>query len=183
MRLLVLDIDETLLYASTKALERQPDFTMGRYSVYLRPHLQKFLDFAFEHFRVGIWTSATRTYAQKILAPLLKDREVEFLWTRERCTRRIDPETQETVFIKDLKKLKRRGYCLEEILVVDDSPEKIQRQYGNFIRVAPFYGSTEDRELALLPEYLLRLDQIKNVRKVEKRNWRQQITADTVDKI
>lgn len=87
MKLLILDIEETLVYATAEQLERRPDFTMEGYSVYLKPHVHESLDYAYANFRVGIWTSSIEDYARKTLESLLKGREVEFFWLRERCTR------------------------------------------------------------------------------------------------
>jgi hypothetical protein len=70
-----------------------------------------------------------------------------------------------------LKKLKRLGYSLERVLIVDDSPEKIERHYGNHVPIEPYYGDLGDRVLDRLGEYLERFAQAPNVRTVEKRNW------------
>lgn len=58
------------------------------------------------------------------------------------------------------------------MLVVDDSPEKHLKNYGNLVRVLPFEGDAADKELELLSEYLVTLATCTNVRKVEKRAWR-----------
>ena len=47
-----------------------------------------------------------------------------FVWSRTRCTPRFDYERWEKLYLKDLKKVKRRGYDLDRVLIVDDSPEK-----------------------------------------------------------
>jgi RNA polymerase II subunit A small phosphatase-like protein len=56
--------------------------------------------------------------------------------------------------------------------VVDDTPQKWERSYGNLVRVAPFEGDSKDDELARLLVYLDHLRNEPNVRRVEKRNWR-----------
>jgi len=68
---------------------------------------------------------------------------------------------------------KRRGYALERVLVVDDSPEKHTRNYGNLVRVEPFLGDPSDDELSHLARYLPTLAKAENVRSIEKRRWRQ----------
>jgi carboxy-terminal domain RNA polymerase II polypeptide A small phosphatase len=56
--------------------------------------------------------------------------------------------------------------------MVDDSPEKHTRNYGNLVRVAPFTGDPADTELASLARYLRQLATQPNVRCIEKRGWR-----------
>ena len=58
-------------------------------------------------------------------------------WGRERCTRRIDPEWREEYYVKDLKKIERQGYDLDRVLIVEDTPSKVGRNYGNAIYVTP----------------------------------------------
>merc|ERR1719161_393230 len=58
---LVLDIDGTLLSEGTPE-----DATGAEMRRFLRPHLHKFLDFAFDQFgAVGIWTAASQSWLQK----------------------------------------------------------------------------------------------------------------------
>lgn len=59
--LLVLDIDETLLYAADAPLSRPEDFRVGQYWVYCRPFLQQFLGSAFDWFNVGFGHSPVRS--------------------------------------------------------------------------------------------------------------------------
>lgn len=66
-KLLVLDLDETLIYATEERLEAEPDFAVGQYYVYKRPFLKEFLEFCFDNFEVAIWTSSTRNYAEGIV--------------------------------------------------------------------------------------------------------------------
>lgn len=171
-KLLVLDLDETLVYASEEPLERPADFKAGRYHVYKRPGLQAFLERSLEAFTVGIWTSSSREYAGAVVDELFpQPGELAFVWTRERCVRRLHPEMHDHFWIKDLKKLKQR-YPLEKILMVDDTPEKLVRNYGNHVLVREFTGDPADRELVLLLPFLEELGSVENVRKIDKRSWR-----------
>ena len=137
--LLILDLDETLLHALEQPLAREADFCVGRYYVYERPHVRPFLSACADGFTLAVWTSATAAFAEAALAHLTPpDLSYAFVWARERCTLRRDLDTHEAVWVKDLKKAKRRGYQLERTLMVDDTPAKLQRQYGNLIRVDPF---------------------------------------------
>lgn len=74
--------------------------------------------------------------------------------------------------MKVLRKVRRRGYDLERVLFVDDSPEKHVLNYGNLIHVPPFEGDLQDDELRPLLAYIDGLAAVPNLRKVEKRYWR-----------
>ena len=86
-KLLVLDLDETLIYAAEEPMESAPDFIVGQYYVYRRPYLKEFLKFCFDNFEVAIWTSSTRNYAERIIENLVDSKnEISFHWARDRCT-------------------------------------------------------------------------------------------------
>ena len=82
------------------------------------------------------------------------------------------PETGEFVHLKNLGKLKRRGHRLENVIAIDDSPEKLGRHYGNLLPVSPFIGDLSDTELRDVQPFLLYLAEQENVRRIEKRGWR-----------
>lgn len=68
--------------------------------------------------------------------------------------------------------MKRLGFALERVLMIDDSPEKLQRNFGNHLRVRPFIGDPSDTELRDLLPFLKHLSQKSNFRIIEKRGWR-----------
>jgi TFIIF-interacting CTD phosphatase-like protein len=176
-KILILDLDETLIYADEKPLEREADFQAGQYSVYKRPHLETFLSFCFEQFDVAVWTTATMSYAEEILKNILcENQKLLLLWTRERCTLAFDSELREHYFTKRMYKLRRRGYRLESIIVIDDRPAVWESSYGNLVGVAPFFGDENDDELKFLPIYLETLKNAVDIRAIEKRNWQMKIS-------
>lgn len=175
-KLLVLDLDETLIYATEEKLEREANFTVGQYFVYKRPFVDCFLRFCFKNFDVAVWTTATKSYAEEIFKNLLKENEIlQFLWTRERCTYEFDEELHEPILVKKLAKVRRRKRKLESVIVVDDSPNVWKSSYGNPVCISKFNGDENDDELKLLPLYLEKLLDVSNIRKIEKRNWRNRI--------
>ena len=177
-KLLILDIDETLIYATEESLSRSADFTVGnKYYVYRRPFVEQFLVWCVENFELAVWTSATDDYAAEIVANIFphSQNNLLFLWSRKRCTPSFDWETQETIWEKKLTKLRRRGYNLENIIVVDDTPQMWRSSYGNLVRVKPYLGEIEDDELKKLMQYLNVLKNAENIRKVEKRNWKNRL--------
>jgi carboxy-terminal domain RNA polymerase II polypeptide A small phosphatase len=76
---------------------------------------------------------------------------------------------------KPLAKVKKLGWPLERVLIVDDTPEKAAFNYGNAIYPKPYEGDLDDDELLLLADYLVTLKNVQNVRKLEKRRWRSEI--------
>ena len=173
-KLLVLDLDETLVYATMAALsDHIEDFRVGPYFVYKRPGLDNFLSFCRDHFLVAVWTASSDDYASGIISSIFPDDyDLEFVWSRERCVRRFNDREYNIDWIKELKKVKKKGYLLDRVIMVDDTPAKLARNYGNLIRVKPFEGDSKDNELQLLEEYLLALKKVKNICNVEKRGWR-----------
>jgi TFIIF-interacting CTD phosphatase-like protein len=172
-RLLILDIDETLIYGTETELHRPADFCVGPYYVYRRPHLAEFLNSVGQWYELALWSSATIDYVSQIAHEIRPERcEWTFVWGRDRCTRRMHPELMETIFIKDLKKVKRLGYDVRRVLVVDDSPEKTSRNFGNAIYMQAFEGSEDDRELPRLQAYLESIRHAEDYRTIEKRGWR-----------
>ncbi len=172
-KLLILDLDETLIYSRPHTLAGTPDFQVGPYHVYKRPGLDQFLAACSDWFQVAVWTSASADYAAEVIHELFPSPErLAFIWTADHCTVRYDQEVGEHCARKNLKKIKRRGYALESVIVVDDSPEKWRQSYGNLVSVHPFLGDEGDDELTRLLPYLRHLKDQPNIRALEKRSWR-----------
>ncbi len=176
--LLVLDLDETLIHATERKLEIDFDFQYADYFIYRRPHLEWFLESMSADFKLAVWSSADDKYVEEIVErikpPSIK---FEFVWGRTRCTTKRDYELDEYVHEKRLKKVKKQGFSIEQILMVDDSPEKTKDNYGNAIYVTAFEGKQNDTELKTLAEYLNSIKSTSNVRSFEKRGWKNNKTA------
>jgi len=177
-KLLILDIDETLIHGSEQRLQREPDHVAPWCFLYKRPHVETFMRFCREHFRVAVWTTATPEHAAFCLEKICDaDYPFEFIWTRERCTQVRDRVGMYDLgigyhWVKSLSKIKRHGFSLEQTMMVDDTPSALERNYGNLIRIDEFKGDPDDCELLRLMSYLLDLKQEENIRIVEKRSWK-----------
>lgn len=174
--LLILDLDETLVHAAEKGLDRPEDFRAGQYYVYKRPYLDSFLQAVAGVFRLGVWSAGTAGYVESTVNRFFPQ-EVEplFVWSRLKCVLRSDLESKETYFLKDLRKARHFGFRLERTLIVEDMARQVERHYGNAVYVKPYLGDAADSELLLLAQYLLGLYRnAANFRTIEKRNWRQQ---------
>lgn len=172
-KLLILDLDETLIYGTETPLAREADFFVEPYYIYRRPHLKQFLNTCLDWFDIAVWTSSSNDYAVEIVAAIFENPDyLAFLWASDRCTIAYDYELLVHYPRKTLKKLKRKGYSLESIIVVDDTPQKWKQSYGNLVQVKPFEGDETDDELLRLLGYLDKLRNEKNIRALEKRSWR-----------
>ena len=186
--LLILDVDETLIFGSTIELNKPPDFTVFNYFIYQRPYLKEFFYKIKDHFLIALWSSADDEYVEEIAKKIVpKNIELEFIWGRSRCIYRRNfnavfddyqeystSDSSHYHFVKPLKKLKKRGYKLEQILIVDDTPHKSKDNYGNAIYPKEYKGEEKDNELLLLADYLLTLKDKTNIRRIEKRGWKTQ---------
>ena len=170
--LIILDLDETLVRATGNPTLDPPDFIIEAYRVRQRPKLHEFLRAISKIGDIAIWSSGNESYVDAIVSKVVPaDIQLSFVWARSRCTRQYDSEQLEEYWVKDLKKVKRLGYQIERILIVDDTPEKIERHYGNHIQIEPFYGDLSDRVLPKLARYMEQFASTENVRTIEKRGW------------
>jgi len=176
-KLLILDLDETLIHGAKDKLNYEPACVVPWCFLYKRPFVEEFLAFCKEHFKVAIWTTASPEHAEMALGQICEsDYPFEFIWTSNRCTQARDRLGMDDYgsgyhWVKDLKKVKRLGFKLEQTIMVDDTPSMLERQYGNLIKIKRFKGDLEDQELLSLMEYLKVLNHESNIRKVEKRLW------------
>ena len=156
-KLLIFDLDETLVHASTAQLEQDANFSCGPYFVYRRPYLHELLKAVQPFYDFAVWSSSSRADVDAVVAQVFgSEFELKFAWAVERCVQRVDVQSNGYVYIKDLRKVQGQGYALEDITMLDDSPEKIARKPRNHLRVLPYVGQLDDRELLLVAEELLR---------------------------
>ena len=185
-KLLILDLDETLIHATDDyQLEGDYDFKFELggtkwsweqktvYFVMKRPFLDEFLKYAFQNFNVAIWTAGGIDYARKIIEGIgITESSLEFFYTRNNCTIKVDYASGMYYGEKRLSKVsKSMGWDLEEMLIVDDVPETAVHNYGNLIRIRGFYGDNSDTELLKLSNYLEKIKDEVNFRRIEKRGW------------
>lgn len=182
--LLVLDLDGTLVHSEfQRRTYQQHDFSLFNEEifVYKRPYLDYFVSTILEWFDVAVWTASGCEYAAEIVRHVFPDpSKISFLFSSERCTNKYCPATGERIVIKDMKKVKRRGYDLKQVLIVDDTPSTWQRNYGNAIHIESYWGSRIDDHLLHLLTYLEYLGHQGDVRRVDKRRWRNQVLGSMI---
>ena len=182
-KLLILDLDETLIHATETSLVQQSDFSVYNYHVYKRPYLDTFLATCLDWFDVAVWTSSGSEYAAEVVNAIFPaPQALAFVWTSDRCWivynynyDLIDGDYPRYYSRKPLKKVKRQGYNLESVIAIDDTPKKWEKSYGNLVTVKPFEGDRSDRELKYLLVYLDTLRNEENIRSIEKRGWRDKV--------
>lgn len=172
-KLVILDLDETLIHASKLKLPIDENFKYENYFIYIRPHLEFFLKEISKYYKIGIWSSADDTYVKDIVEHI-KPKNINFqiIWGRSKCSLKRDITFDQYFYEKRIDKLKKQGFRLEQILIVDDTPEKARTNYGNAIYIKEYNGDVNDKELINLERYLHELKNEENVRNIEKRHWR-----------
>jgi RNA polymerase II subunit A small phosphatase-like protein len=171
--LIILDLDETLVHVTENPPAWRPHFTVRGYTGYRRPHLDSFFEELRGRYDLAVWTAAGRAYAEAVLTEVMPwHAELAFLWCADRCTEYFDHETRDRTTIKRIEKVRKQGYDLARVVVIDDSPEKHLKNYGNLIPVKPFLGDPSDDELPAVARYIHSLEDEPNVRAIEKRYWR-----------
>ncbi|WP_166891884.1 HAD family hydrolase [Massilia sp. CCM 8734] len=143
-RLLIFDLDETLVHASELALAHPCDFDVGTYLVYQRPFVRELIEFAAARFDLAVWSSSSAAYVAAVVEHLFAGVPLRFAWSVERCVQRVDARSNSYVYIKDLRKAQKFGYTLGRMNIIDDSAEKIARQPHCHLPVAPFLGASDD---------------------------------------
>jgi len=145
-KLLVLDVNgllvETYFQFEKLPEEHRPDGKVGRFFVYRRPFCDEFLEFCFENFVVGIWSSAQQHNVDRLVDFIFGDlkKKLLFSWHQIDCTDtglKTPENTRKPLFLKELSKLWNKvrpdlpweegeyGPC--NTLLIDDSPYKALR--------------------------------------------------------
>lgn len=188
-KLLILDMDETLLHTECfrdiDYLEEGSydfKFPLGGggwsndehwYFTIKRPFLDEFMNYAFDNFKVAIWTAGGSDYASEAISRAGIDKnKLEFFWSRERCTMKYDFESGFSYGVKNLEKVhKSLGWDLNNVLIVDDVQKTAINNYGNLIHIKEFCNDRSDIELKKLMNYLDKIKDSNNFRSIEKRGW------------
>lgn len=203
--LLVLDIDETLVHSISSVITEKllpnspikPNYTAHSINIFLRPGVHEFLSECAKHFELALWSSGGTEYVQYIANVVFRQHTFKFVWDIRRCTSYIpanrrqelgyfdqftpfNPYDSNVVDIKQLRKVSKAFKIpLAKILIVDDTPAKSIKNYGNAIYIRPFNISSiirgDDNELEKLLKYLITLKNVDNVRYIEKRYWYEEI--------
>ena len=143
--MLVLDLNGLLVDRRMSPFENPvdgtkvaPDAKFGKFYIYNRPHMQSFVEWASEHFTVGVWSSAQHHNARTLVNHIWgKQRDrLAFVWGQDRCTHvgAMDPAAGpghglgKPILLKDLHALwavsSYARFGPNNTLLLDDSPYK-----------------------------------------------------------
>lgn len=175
-KLLILDLDETLIHARHDG-GVDGDWCLAEYSIICRPHLWEFLRCVAGVYDLAIWSAASDMYVERIISHIQRRFHIDFVfvWARSRCSYIHHWGIYDSVHQsrKNIRKVVRAfGYAIEDILIVDDDPEKLVDNYGNAIYIQKFEGDAWDDHLPALAQYLINIRNTPNFRMLEKRFWR-----------
>ena len=172
--LLVLDLDETLIHSSKRPLYQKHSFKVFSYFVYERPELKEFLLKMSKIYSIGIWSAAADIYVKKVVENILPNSLIpDFVWGRSKCDfiGGFNKENNSD-YLKNLHTLKKYGYSLQKILIVDDTPRVCLKNLANAIFPKAYYGEIYDQELQSLSMYLEMISLENDFTISEKKNWR-----------
>ncbi|KAM5559614.1 hypothetical protein ABKV19_020998 [Rosa sericea] len=112
--------------------DRSPDGRYGNHLVFKRPFAEEFMQFCFERFEIGIWSSAQEKNVDGILECVmgrLRNR-LSFVWDQVECTDTGFKSVEnrwKPLFLKELKGLWKYldwKYSESDTLLIDDKPYK-----------------------------------------------------------
>jgi Dullard-like phosphatase family protein len=162
---LVLDLDETLIYAQRNfsLSQRKYQNTINKKRIILRPCLQEFLHDMKSLFELIIFSSGTPDYVDPIIKFIeKKEKYFDHILYRHHIT--LDDDGN------NVKNLALIGRDLKKVLIIDDIPRYYHLQKENGINIKPFYGNilSDTKTLKLLNTALKKIikdaEQTKDIR-------------------
>jgi len=159
---LVLDLDETLVHSSFRAVEGA-DFVIPVqiedvvHFVYVakRPGVDEFLVEMAKHYEIVIYTASLNKYADPLLDLLDQHKVIRYRLFRESCV------FFEGNYVKDLSVLDRD---LSSTIIIDNSPNSYLFHPENAIDCSSFIDDPRDRELDQIGSFLTGIKNAKDVR-------------------
>ncbi len=179
-KLIILDLDETLIHSTTFPPTNNWQHTVANYKVFVRPGLEIFLSYLEQNFEVAVWSSATENYIDSIIEKVFPaNYPLKFIWGRNACTLHaggIYSVNNHLAYLKILAKIEKSGLGdLDNTIIIDDTPSKSQLNPENAIIPEPFLGNMVDTELRSLQLFLERIIPASDVRNENLAEWRDQI--------
>ncbi|XP_010030887.2 probable C-terminal domain small phosphatase [Eucalyptus grandis] len=166
-KLLILDLNGLLAsIIPDVGLGCKPDLIVSRKAVFKRPFVDDFVQFCFEKFAVGVWSSRTKRNVDPVVDFLMGDSKGKllFCWDQSHCTitkfTTIENRDKPLV-LKELRKLwdklepnlpwEKGVYNESNTLLLDDSPYKALRNPAN-TGIFPYsYRYTDAKDNSLGP--------------------------------
>ncbi|KAI8812313.1 HAD-like domain-containing protein, partial [Cladochytrium replicatum] len=158
---LVLDLDETLVHSSFKAIPH-PDFIVpvdidGQIHhayVLKRPGVDTFLQRLGPQFEMVVFTASVAKYADPVLDILDTHKVIKHRLFRDACI------MYRGNYVKDLSQL---GRDIKEVIIIDNSPASYVFHPTNAIPITTWFNDPTDTELLDLIPFLEDLKVVDNV--------------------
>ncbi|KAG7021557.1 hypothetical protein SDJN02_15282, partial [Cucurbita argyrosperma subsp. argyrosperma] len=166
-KLLILDVNGLLVdFVPYFPDGYTPDIVISSKAVFKRPFCDDFLQFCFERFEVGIWSSRTWKNLNTLVKFIMKDsrHKLLFCWDQSHCTttRFTTLENdRKPLVLKELKKIweslepnlpwKKGEYNASNTLLLDDTPYKALRNPANTAVFPPTYRYKDSDDTSLGP--------------------------------
>lgn len=166
-KLLVLDLDETLVHSRFETFGEEADFSFtlvdggAIYHVKLRPGVRSFLQRVAGLFDVMVFTASDKEYADKVIDFLDPTRAL--ISRRAYLDSGIDLPKSQGGYVKDLSVF---AHDLAQIAIIDNCPHNYRLQKNNGIPITSWYVDPNDRELASLLPFLEGLVAVEDVRPI-----------------
>ncbi|KAE9604427.1 putative FCP1 domain, HAD-like domain-containing protein [Lupinus albus] len=139
-KLLIIDLNGLLAdFVSYFSKGPEPDLMLQRRKVYKRPFCDDFLEFCFDRFHVGVWSSRAKSNVDKVIELLMGKfaSKLLFCWNQSQCTRTeftTVENTEKPLLLKELSKLwekvdpslpwEKGVFNETNTVLLDDSPYK-----------------------------------------------------------
>ncbi|KAF8919962.1 HAD-like domain-containing protein [Mucidula mucida] len=159
---LVLDLDETLVHSSFKAVPNadfivpvEIEYTWHQFHILKRPGVDNFLKQMGEHYEIVVFTASLSKYADPVLDKLDIHRVVTHRLFRESCF------SHKGNYVKDLSQL---GRPITDTIILDNSPASYIFHPNNAVPVSSWFNDPHDAELTDLVPFLVDLTSVPDVR-------------------
>jgi len=176
-KVLVLDLDETLIHSHHDGVQRQtvkpgtpPDFILKvtierhpvRFFVHKRPHVDYFLDVVSKWYELVVFTASMEIYGAGVADKLDNGRKIlQRRYYRQHCTLDLGSYT------KDLSNI---SHDLSSIFILDNSPGAYRSYPANAMPIKSWFTDATDTALLNLLPVLDALRFTQDVRSVLSRN-------------
>jgi len=159
---LVLDLDETLVHSSFKAIQSadfivpvEIEYHWHHFHVLKRPGVDNFLKKMGELYEVVIFTASLSKYADPVLDKLDIHQVVAHRLFRESCF------NHKGNYVKDLSQL---GRPIADTIILDNSPASYIFHPNNAVPVSSWFNDPHDAELTDLIPFLADLTCVPDIR-------------------
>eukprot|EP01022_Parablepharisma_sp_SALTPOND_P014065 TRINITY_DN1893_c0_g1_i1.p2 TRINITY_DN1893_c0_g1~~TRINITY_DN1893_c0_g1_i1.p2 ORF type:complete len:570 (-),score=59.52 TRINITY_DN1893_c0_g1_i1:7307-9016(-) len=171
-KLVVFDLDETLVHCVTDNIEKADRIitvTLNtnekiKAGVNIRPYAVECLKQLSEYYELIVFTASHPYYADTVIDLLDPDKTI----FSKRLFRNSCIRTDIGLFIKDLRVL---NCDFKSTVIVDNAIFSFAFQLDNGIPIIPFYDDKEDRIMPKIRDYLVSLKDLEDVRVINKKTF------------